>query len=237
MLIPVSAWGSFLGVEGSVGLCKTFKAKLEALGYELGCGKLKQLHFIAREGLGSAPPSGVSWWPAWALGRTGGSWLNGMTLGPSAGGEGAELPSGQVTVDSGRLSTSNYSNLFFFPFLLILHRKSGYGRSSWQPCRGNLLAKACVSLEVSGEGFLGFAFIVFPIKFCEGEQESKLFPLSVWKPWEEQKELLVLESCHRGVMFASMTSASMQRINCAADFPPWESARQSGFHPVTLSLP
>lgn len=100
-----------------------------------------------------------------------------------------------------------------------------------------MLAKACVSLEVSGEGFLGFAFIVFPIKFCEGEQESKLFPLSVWKPWEEQKEFLVLESCHRGVMFASMTSASMQRINRAADFPPWESARQAGFHPVTLSLP
>lgn len=82
-----------------------------------------------------------------------------------------------------------------------------------------MLAKACVSLEVSREGFLGFAFIMFPIKFCEGEQESQLFPLGVWKPWEEQKELLVLESCHRGVTFASMTSASMHKVSHAADFP------------------
>lgn len=87
------------------------------------------------------------------------------------------------------------------------------------------------------EGCFGFAFVMFPIKFCEGEQESQLFTLSVWKPWDEQKELLVLESCHGGVAFASMTSASVQRISRAADFPSWESASQTGFHPLTLFLP
>lgn len=44
---------------------------------------------------------------------------------------------------------------FLFPLLLC--RRSGSGRSLWQPCRGSLLARACVSLEVSRGGFPGFA--------------------------------------------------------------------------------
>lgn len=136
MLIPVSALGGFLGVEGSAGPGKTFKAKLEGLGYELGCGKLKQLHFIAREDLGSAPPGGVSWRPAWTLGRAGGSWLNGMALGPGAGGEGAELPSRQVVVVSGRLSTRNYSNPLLFPFPPFSTEGADSGEVRGSPAEG-----------------------------------------------------------------------------------------------------
>lgn len=79
-------------------------------------------------------------------------------------------------------------------------------------------------------------FITFHIKWWEGKRESWLFPPGAWRPREEHKELVVLESSRRGVTFTS-TAGRRQRINCAADLPPWESATQAGFCPVTLSLP
>lgn len=48
---------AFSGLRDQLVFARHFKQNC----YELGCGKLKQLHFIAKEGLGSAPPSGVSW--------------------------------------------------------------------------------------------------------------------------------------------------------------------------------
>lgn len=136
-------------------------------------------------------------------------------------------------MDAGRLSISNYSN----PLSSLSSQKERIREKFVAALQREFAGKGLRFSRGEREGCFGFAFVMFPIKFCEGEQESQLFTLSVWKPWDEQKELLVLESCHGGVAFASMTSASMQRISRAADFPSWESARQTGFHPLTLFLP
>lgn len=72
-------------------------------------------------------------------------------------------PANSYMVAFGRLSRPNHSNPLSFPFLLLLCRKSGSGRSLWQPCRGSLLAKACVSLEVSEGGFPGLALASYHV--------------------------------------------------------------------------
>lgn len=68
------------------------------------------------------------------------------------------------------VSTSDYSNLLF---PLLLCRRSGSGRSLWQPCRGSLLARACVSPEVSRGGFPGCALaslLCFPSNRGKGSR-------------------------------------------------------------------
>lgn len=121
------------------------------------------------------------------LGRAGVSWLNGVMVG--AGGKGEcskpELPSPSYMVSFSGLSTSNHSNSFlpsprFLPqkerirekFVAALQREfAGKGlRFSRGEQRG--LTWLCPGL-----------FIVFPMKYWEGEQESWLFPPGAWRPW------------------------------------------------------
>lgn len=63
----------FLGLRDQLVCARLFKQNWRL--WVMNCGKLKHLHFIAKEDLGSALPGEVSWWPAWTLGRSGGSWV------------------------------------------------------------------------------------------------------------------------------------------------------------------
>lgn len=145
------------------------------------------------------------------------------------------------------VSASDYSNLLF---PLLLCRRSGSGRSLWQPCRGSLLARACVSPEVSRGGFPGCALaslLCFPSNHGKGSRNpgcslrgpgwvraGAVLPRE--PPVRELSKLLFLESRCEGVTFA-FAAGRWQRINRAVDFPLWEPSRPTGFCPVTLSVP
>lgn len=101
-----------------------------------------------------------------------------MALGPSAGGEGAELPSRQVTWMLGDCQYLIIQTLF--PSLSSLSSQKERIREKFVAAlQREFAGKGLRFSRGEREGCFGFAFVMFPIKFCEGEQESQLFTLSV----------------------------------------------------------